>query len=393
MKILHIIDSGGLYGAEMVLLYLVAEQIKMGLDPTIASIGEKHIEEKPLETEAVKRCFKVKKFRMRPGPNYLGALKILKFAHHEGFDLMHSHGFKGNIFYGFMPKNIRKLPLLTTLHGWTSTNSLTKMRLYVWLDSKSFRYIDAVVCVSEAMKSHPKLKVIKGNNLHIVHNGIPALDFHTPSQHRDIATSTPSSYLPSFSASDPPSVDQSIIDFCKKGCTIGSIGRLSFEKGFNNLIDAIKIAQNNCEDLRLVVMGEGQERRNLERRIYKLSLEEKILLPGYRRNAKMYLPYFKLFILPSLSEGFPITILEAMQMGTPIISTKAGDVPKILNNGEAGLLVANSKPLDLAHAIQRLHRDPDLGNELAIQAKKIFKENYSSQIMASKYLDIYRFLK
>lgn len=54
IKVLHIIDSGGLYGAEMVLLNLIAEQIKMGLNPTIASIGEKHIKEKPLETEAIR---------------------------------------------------------------------------------------------------------------------------------------------------------------------------------------------------------------------------------------------------------------------------------------------------------------------------------------------------
>ena len=63
MKILHIIDSGGLYGAEMVLLNLVAEQIKQGFEPIIASIGEKGIEEKPLETEAMRRGFRVEKFR------------------------------------------------------------------------------------------------------------------------------------------------------------------------------------------------------------------------------------------------------------------------------------------------------------------------------------------
>ena len=98
MKILHIIDSGGLYGAEMVLLNLVAEQIKLGLEPTIASIGEKGIVEKPLETEVIKRGFKLKKFRMQPGPDYMGASKILRFAKQEYFDLMHSHGYEGNIF-------------------------------------------------------------------------------------------------------------------------------------------------------------------------------------------------------------------------------------------------------------------------------------------------------
>lgn len=72
MKVLHIIDSGGLYGAEVVLLNLVTEQVKQGLEPIIASIGEKGIAEKPLETEATMRGFRIEKFRMTPGPNYMG---------------------------------------------------------------------------------------------------------------------------------------------------------------------------------------------------------------------------------------------------------------------------------------------------------------------------------
>jgi hypothetical protein len=116
MKILHIIDSGGLYGAEVMLLNLVAEQIKLGLDPTIASIGEKHIGEKPLETEALKRGFKLRKFSMYPGPNYPGALKILRFAHGAGIHILHSHGYKGNILFGLMPRKIRNLPLIATIH-------------------------------------------------------------------------------------------------------------------------------------------------------------------------------------------------------------------------------------------------------------------------------------
>ena len=176
LKVLHIIDSGGLYGAEMVLLNLVAEQIKLGLDPTIASIGEKNIKEKSLETEALKRGFNVKKFRMFPGPNIAGALEVLRFAHQEGFDLMHSHGYKGNVAFGFMSRKFRKIPLIATAHGWTSTKGLTKNRIYEWLDTLSFKFIDAVVLVSNAMKSHPRLKSLNGNNIHVIPNGIPIPD-------------------------------------------------------------------------------------------------------------------------------------------------------------------------------------------------------------------------
>src|SRR3989337_2476449 len=118
MKVLHIIDSGGLYGAEVMLLNLVQEQLRLGLDPVICSIGEKRFFEKPLESEGLKRGFKIKKFRMRAGPNLLGAYKILRFAHIGKFDLMHTHGYKGNILFGLLLRGLRKIPLVSTLHGW-----------------------------------------------------------------------------------------------------------------------------------------------------------------------------------------------------------------------------------------------------------------------------------
>jgi len=137
MKILHVTDSGGLYGAEMVLLNLVAEQMKTGLEPTIASIGEKWIQEKPFETEAVKRGLRVVKFRMFPGPNLPGMFKVLRYAQKYGFDILHSHGYKGDVAFGSMPKSIRKLPLVSTLHGWTSVVGFSKNRIYEWLQKKA----------------------------------------------------------------------------------------------------------------------------------------------------------------------------------------------------------------------------------------------------------------
>ncbi len=378
MKILHIIDSGGLYGAEIVLLNLVAEQIKMGLDPTIASIGEKNIGEKPLETEAIKRGFKVKKFRMRPGPNYFGAWAILKFAHKEGFDLMHSHGYKGNVLFGLMPKSIRKIPLVATVHGWVSTNGLTKMRLYEWLDARSLRFVDAVVLVSEAMQSHPKLKGGKGINLHVIHNGIP------------ISDNTPPSHHPNASSSNSYNLDPTIINFCKKGFTIGTIGRLSTEKGYKYLIEALRLLINEGIDARLVIIGEGYERNLLEELVLRFELKDSVILPGYRPYAKNYLPYFNVFIISSLTEGLPITLLESMQAKVPIVATKVGGISDVLQNGRAGLLIQPSKPHALAQSIHRLYHDRELASRLTNVAYHTVTTHYTTKNMALGYLDIYQ---
>ena len=414
LKVLHIIDSGGLYGAEMVLLNLVAEQIKLGLDPTIASIGEKNIKEKSLETEALKRGFKVKKFRMFPGPNIAGALEVLRFAHQEGFDLMHSHGYKGNVAFGFMSRKFRKIPLIATAHGWTSTKGLTKNRIYEWLDTLSFKFIDAVVLVSNAMKSHPKLKNLNSINFHVIPNGIPIPDVTSPPHLLNPSPSIPSpSHLPNTSPSvtspsdlpnTSPSVtspsdllnpspsksfDKKIIDFCQNAYTIGSIGRLSTEKGYKYLIEALSLLIKNGIDARLIIFGEGYERDYLEYLITKFKLTERVMLPGYRAEAKEFIPYFNVFALSSLTEGLPITILEAMQAKAPIIATRVGGIPEVLQNGDAGLLVKPYNPEALIKEIIKIHNNGKFTQKLVEAAYQRVITNYSSEAMAQKYLDLY----
>jgi glycosyltransferase involved in cell wall biosynthesis len=373
MKILHIIDSGGLYGAEIVLLNLVSEQLKLGLSPVIASIGEKFIEEKPLETEALKKGFRLRKFRMIPGPNPAGAYSVLRYAKSEGFNILHSHGYKGNIFFGLMPGRFRKLPLISTLHGYTSTRGFTKMRLYELLDAVSLRFIDAVILVDKGMVNHKRLKNLTGLNYHIVNNGIPPLeDQERPLTHIDQTHLNPT-----------------ILEFCKKSFTIGAIGRLSAEKGFNYLIDALKILASKKIKARLVILGEGGQRKYLEKRIVDSGIGTRVILPGYVTNAKKYLPYFNVFVLSSLTEGLPITVLEAMQAGIPIIATRVGGLSGVLENGKAGILVDSRRCNELADAISELIKNPKKGYEKVEAARCIVQKKYSCEQMARNYLRIY----
>ena len=410
MKILHIIDSGGLYGAEVVLLNLVAEQIKQGLDPTIASIGEKHIQEKPLEAEALKRGFKVKKFGMRPGPNYLGAMKVLKFAHKADFDIMHSHGYKGNILFGFIPKSIRKIPMVSTIHGWTSTNnSFSKIRLYEWLDSKSLKYIDAVILVSKAMKSHPRLENLNGIKFHVIPNGIPIPEtqfnnstnqpFNQNLTQQTQATQstqvtkstqlTQQTQLAQRTLSTQQTLDQSIIDFCSKGFTIGSIGRLSTEKGYKYLIEAFALLVKKGIDARLIIIGEGYERDYLEGLVAQFEVTDRVMLPGYREDAKQYLSYFNVFVISSLTEGLPITLLEAMHARVPVVATEVGSIRDVLQNGKAGILIQPCSAEAIAQTTERLFHGEKLFNTLTASAYHRVTTCYSSKAMAMEYLNVY----
>ncbi|OGP64238.1 MAG: hypothetical protein A3K22_04705 [Deltaproteobacteria bacterium RBG_16_42_7] len=378
MKVLHIIDSGGLYGAEVMLLNLIDEQIKLGLQPTICSIGKHNISEKPLESEALKRGFKLKKFRMHAGPNIFGAWKILQFAHHEHFDLIHTHGYKGRILFGLIPQKIRRLPLITTLHGWTNTRLFSLLRIYEWLEVKSLKYCDAVVIVSSAMRSNSRLKYYKKKNLTVINNGIPLLNLEVPTNKYNDEL-----YLNSYA------LDLDIKEFCESGFIVGTIGRLSPEKGFHYLIEAISLL-NNTRDIKLLIIGEGPLRAELEILINSLSLSEKVFIAGYRVNANKYLSLFDAFVLPSLSEGLPLTILEAMSAKTPIVATTVGGIPEVLQNGQGGLMVEPKNPKSLADAILKIRNNRALTEQLVFFSHNEVLTKYSSKTMAIKYLEMYK---
>ncbi|AJY71820.1 glycoside hydrolase [Geobacter sulfurreducens] len=376
MTILHVIDSGGLYGAEVMLLSLMREQASMGMLPILASIGEHGIKEKAIEREARRCGIRVEPFRMRAGPNLSGIASILGFVRRERVDILHSHGYKPNILFGFIPRKIRGCPMVATLHGWTSAGRFNKMGLYEWLDSVSLGLIDQVVLVNEAMREQSRLKNRFGPHLMVINNGIPPVDVESP-------------FTVTFP--DGPS-DSHIVDFCSKGFTLGAIGRLSPEKGFDLLLGAVKTLIPFIPDVRLLILGEGGERATLEWIIRKQGLQGRVLLPGYVPDARIYLNLFDVFVLPSHTEGLPLVILEAMQAGVPIVATRVGGVPNVLQNGKLGILVEPSDISALTEGLLKLKSNPALRFQLADMARGVVKELYSSNRMADQYRLLYRAL-
>ncbi|MBE0597370.1 MAG: glycosyltransferase, partial [Desulfuromonadales bacterium] len=366
MRILHLIDSAGVYGAENVLLDLAAEQQEMGHRPVIASIGDKGIGEKGIEREAAARRLPAQAFRMRPGPNYPGALEVLRFAWREGIDLLHSHGYKGNILFGTIPRPWRRLPLLATLHGYTSLQRLTRMKIYESLDAWLLRHLDGVVLVDAAVRQHPRLRKCRQLRFQVVQNGIrlPAAD-------------------------RTPMLDPALVAFCQGGVTLGAIGRLSPEKGICNLIEALHRGGEAASGVRLLIIGEGGERQRLEEQIAACRLQQRVVLAGYRPFARGYLPLLAGFVLPSLTEGLPITVLEAMQAGVPILASRVGAVPELLEQGRAGLLVTPGAIDELTAGILTLRQQPQLARSLAERGCQRVSERYSSRRMALQYERIY----
>jgi aspartate carbamoyltransferase len=167
IRILHVIDSSGIYGAETVLLNLASEQVARGDGPLLLSIGGPDVSEKAIETQARRLGIRCLPLRMRDGLNLAAGREILRVADDCRVDIIHSHGYKGNILLGLQRRGTRGIPVITTLHGWTATSTWSKLGLYRALDQRMLSRLDGVVLVNDAMR--PDIIVVRHHAAGAVH--------------------------------------------------------------------------------------------------------------------------------------------------------------------------------------------------------------------------------
>tara|TARA_B110000003_G_scaffold224325_1_gene224874 strand:+ start:179 stop:1264 length:1086 start_codon:yes stop_codon:yes gene_type:complete len=167
---------------------------------------------------------------------------------------------------------------------------------------------------------------------------------------------------------------------------IVSIGRLSVEKGQKYLIKAFSLVKN--KDWKLALIGDGPERKYLEKLVSDLNLNDQVIFYGHLTNFSKYLTQSKIFVLPSLKEGFPNALIEAMAMGKAVVSSDFFDGEnEIIENEKNGLLVNSANVNELFIAIERLINDYNLRQKIGKEASKIADKLEFSKI-AKQYLDI-----
>lgn len=364
MKVAHIIDSGGYYGAEIMLANLCIEQIKSGISVLVISIGKAKEKIKPLEAKLKEFGIPYIRWNMMPLPDVRQSLAIVNYCLEQKVDVLHSHGYKGNILLGLIPKAKRKLPAITTVHGYTEHKLLSKMTLYQLLDKICVQRLDAVVLVSPSMKHQVPTTKIE-HMLHVVENGLPA----TEALHDD------SSYKSHFSESS---------------LKIGSLGRLSYEKNFSLLLDAFSIVVKQLPTARLVVYGEGSEREKLEKKIQMLGLDKKATFPGFLSGTTKFLQDIDVFVNCSFTEGMPISILESMRSGCPIIATNIPANKTLLESLNTPDQLCDLNADSLARCLIRFaNMDSQALVMLRQRSMEIFRKKYTVEIMCQKYQSIY----
>jgi glycosyltransferase involved in cell wall biosynthesis len=159
------------------------------------------------------------------------------------------------------------------------------------------------------------------------------------------------------------------------------VARLQPEKGVEVFLDAVASLSSRFPRVHFCIVGDGPLRGDLTGRVRELSVVDRVRFLGRRADARALLPSFTLLAVPSLSEGEPLIVLEAMGAGVPVVATQVGGIPRQIRHERDGLLVPPGDPMALGDAILRLLRDPAEAGQLAHTARQRVRTEFPFEMM------------
>jgi glycosyltransferase involved in cell wall biosynthesis len=235
-------------------------------------------------------------------------------------------------------------------------------RLYYFSDRGATRIAHATVCyVTENLRTYYR-HAHSGLRTRVIPNGVATMD---------------RSQFPR-----PP-------EMCDDWFNLVIVGRLDIVKGHHLAIEAIA-AGSIPRDIHLHIVGVGPCEEELRTLAEARGVTNRVHILGFRRNIYDYIAHCNILLMPSLHEGLPYTLLEAMALGIPIIASRVGGLAEVIQDEVTGLLVPSQDALALTQSIRRLYDDPALRSQLGDQARHLQQAKYSLEAMIENYLVVYR---
>jgi glycosyltransferase involved in cell wall biosynthesis len=292
------------------------------------------------------------------------ARQITKLLREEQVDLIHAHEFDA-IVQGTFAAALAGIPLVATVHGKNYFWEKYRRRLaYRWVSRRA-----TMVAVSQNLREFIIEKVgISPDRLRVIYNGVDVL---------------------------PPCDDADVIE-CRKELglpethrVVGVVGNLYPVKGHRYLIDAIPAVLNKCPHTSFIFAGRGQLETELKEQVYRLGLDKRVHFLGLRQDIPRILALLDIFVLPSLSEGLSMAILEAMIAGKPVVATQVGGNPELVLDGETGFLVPPRDSGALASRVITLLMNREQALQFAHRGKRRAERQFSLETMVTTYQTLY----
>ena len=383
MKILHLVDSGGLYGAESVILTLSREMIRNGtFKPVIGCIVSRSNEQSDLFDRAREFGIPTVRVVIRNTRLPIDLTKFLFQCRKLGISLIHSHGYKPSVF-AFIIRLISGIQVTATCHLWFMGDKRPlKQRVMTRMELFCYRFYPFITAVSQPIKSFLLKKGVQQQRVAVIKNGIFMEDYP-----RKRTFSHPQRETLNGNASNESLVSWMLPETKKD--IILNVGRLSPQKNQKSILHAAKQLKEEGHALLYFIVGEGEQRPLLEQQIIAQGLKKDVFMPGFCNDVNQLLKRASIFVLPSLDEGMPISLLEAVAVGIPVIVSPVGDIPELIVHGKTGLVVAPEDVNALSHGIDFILTHPEKASEMARRARLLLKKQFSSQAMYQYYTQVY----
>lgn len=296
-------------------------------------------------------------------PKSIGVVK--SYLKQNNIDILCTHDYRTQV-VGWLATMGTKTRWVAFSRGWTAEN--LKIKLYHLVDKAVIRFADRIVAVSIEQKRKLQRALIPDKKIEVAYNSIDPKSFDWVKR---------ASLRERFNFSDDNSI-----------CILG--GRFSEEKGQIFLVEAANIALKQNPKLRFVMFGYGPDIDMIKNKIKQYGIEDKVLCPGFEKNLLGYMMDADMLINPSLSEGLPNIVLEAMAFRVPVVATAVGGVPELVDDGESGYLVQAKDISNLAEKIVLLAGNPESQEKFKSNGYETIINRFSFETQADKLNAVYR---
>ncbi len=364
MKILHLRASNFYGGPERQIHFHAKKAKESNLDITICSFSENGQQPDFLNVIAADNL-KTHTFKVKNAYDFTAVKTLKDYLIKNNIDIVCSHDYRSHLIAYLSLRKLNK-KWVTFSRGWTAENF--KIKLYHTIEKFIVRFADKIVAVSGGQKKRLEKLFINPDKILVAHNAIDPAAFDTL---------------------DPINL-QLKYKFPSDSIVAITGGRFSPEKGQLVLIDAAKIALEQNKSLRFILFGDGPLLEEARQRISKYNLDQYIITPGFEKNLIMHLKGATCLINPSLSEGLPNIVLEAMAMKIPSIATSVGGVPEMITDDYNGILVEPDNPAKLAEAILKFASNMERNNILSENGYKTIIEKFNFDTQFKTLSNLYR---
>jgi glycosyltransferase involved in cell wall biosynthesis len=313
------------------------------------------------------RVVGIPEFVRNPHPwrDALALWRLLRIMRSERFDLVHAHGTKAGLL-GRLAARIARVPVVVfTAHGWAFTDGRATWQrwLLASLERLAARWSTRIVCVSAHDRQLAQQFGVGGQSqLVLIRNGI------TPA--------------------DPPRLDADAVRRTlgvRERPVVVSVGRLASQKDPMTLLAAARRLTAGT----VVLVGDGPLRPTAERYVRDHGLQNRVILSGMRTDVASILAVADVFVLASRWEGLPLAIIEAMMAGLPVVATRVGGVPELVEDGVTGVIVPPRDSEALAAALKRLLADPGLRSRMGRAGQERAFRDFAGDRMARETEELY----